>query len=264
MFLNNRTTGASCKNTVDIIATSISLYDANGNGHYTDINDVFVNQDQVIVAEPNEKGIFEFPDDQVNDNNVSGLQSMIEYIKTHSRQKPNITYEDNSLTIVKKRVNASKKSFLYEDNQTINKINKTINKINKQFVVDDSSHYTIKKNHNKIIKQYFHDDNLVLHKINNTTNNNSFKNYHTVTLQDNHNFIEQTNVNNRTTKIIPNYIHQDHYHYLAKSSDAYSKSYIDDWISNMQSIIDILSSRILTLENEYATLTNQNNPGSLY
>ena len=150
MFLNNRTTGASCKNTVDIIATSISLYDANGNGHYTDINDVFVNQDQVIVAEPNEKGIFEFPDDQVNDNNVSGLQSMIEYIKTHSRQKPNITYEDNSLTIVKKRVNASKKSFLYEDNQTINKINKTINKINKQFLVDDSSHYTIKKNHIKL------------------------------------------------------------------------------------------------------------------
>ena len=85
MYLNNRTTGASLKNTVDIIANSISLYDPSGSGRYNDINDVFVNQDQVISAEPNDRGIFEFPVDKINDDNVSGIQSMIDYIRTHNR-----------------------------------------------------------------------------------------------------------------------------------------------------------------------------------
>ena len=108
MYLNNRTTGASCKNIVDVIANSIALYDATDNGHYADLNDLFVNQAQVIKAEPNQSAVFEYPNDKINNENGSGLQSMIEYIRTH-KPKPSFAYEDNSLTIVKKRVDASSK-----------------------------------------------------------------------------------------------------------------------------------------------------------
>jgi hypothetical protein len=225
---------------VDVIANSIAIYDATGNGHYTDLNEKFVNQSQVVSAERNQRAIFEYPDDQINNLNVSGLQSMIEYIRTH-KPKPSFTYEDNSLTIVKKRVNASKKQFLYEDNQTLNKINKTINKINKQYIFEDSNHYNVKKNFNKTTKQFFYDDNLILNKITNTTNNNSLKHYHTITVQDNHNLTKQTTINNMTTKIIPTYIYQDNCYYLTKGSDGYAKAYIDEYISNVDGLINILS-----------------------
>lgn len=263
MYLNNRTTGASCKNTVDVIATSISLYDPTDNGHYTDLNDVFVNKTQVISAQPNESAVFEYPDDQINNQNVSGLQSMIDYIRTH-KPKPSFTYEDNSLTIVKKRVNASNKHFIFEDNQTLNKINKTINKTNKQYVFDDSHHYTIKKNFNKTKKQFFYDDNLFLNRTTNTTNNNSYKHYQTVTTQDHYNMTKHTTVNNRTTRIIPTYIYQDNCFYLTKGSEGYPKAYVDEWFVTTQNLINILSNRILTLENQYAELSNQVNPGSQY
>ena len=175
MFLNNRTTGASCKNIVDIVANSIQLYDPNGSGHYTNIDDIFVKQSQVIPATQNASGVFDFPPESINDYNVSGLQSMIDYINTHTRTKPSYSYEDNSSIIIKKKINASKKQFVYEDNQTLNKINKTINKINKQFVFDDNSTYTMKKNLNKTTKQLFYDDTILYNRVNNTTNNNNYK-----------------------------------------------------------------------------------------
>ena len=227
------------------------------------MNAIFVNKANVISAEPNQSAVFEYPNDQINNQNVSGLQSMIEYIKTH-KPTPSFTYEDSSLTIVKKRVNTSKKDFHYEDNQTLNKINKTINKINKKYLFDDSNHYNVKKNFNKTTKQFFYDDNLIFNKTINTTTNNSLKHYHTITVQDNHNLTKQTTINNRTTKIIPTYIYQDNCYYLTKGSDGYAKAYIDEYISNVDGLISILSARILTLENQYATLTNQLNPGSQY
>ena len=165
---------------------------------------------------------------------------MIDYIRTH-KPKPSFTYEDNSLTIVKKRVDASSKHFIYEDNQTLNKINKTVNKTNKHYIFDDWSHYNIRKNSNKTTKQFFYDDNLFLNKTTNTKNNNSFKQYHTVTVQDHHTFTKQTTINNRTTKIIPTYIHQDNCYYLNKGTDGYSKAYVDEWMANMLNLISIFT-----------------------
>ena len=120
----NKSSGPSCSNIVDLVASSISLVD--NTGHYNDINDIFLHQDEVITA--NKIGNkYEYPAESINDENVSGLQSMINYINTHMpKPKAGYSYEDNSITLIKKKVNNSSKHFNFEDNLTLNKINPSI------------------------------------------------------------------------------------------------------------------------------------------
>ena len=128
-----RTTGASLTNSVDLNANNISVFD-NTAGKYININDKYINTSEVIKATKNEQQQYEYPSDEITDTNISGLLSMINYIKTHSQNKGvNYYYEDNSNIIIKKKINNSTKSLIFDDNLTLNKINKTIKKfINNQ------------------------------------------------------------------------------------------------------------------------------------
>ena len=103
-----RATGASLLNTVDINANNISVFD-NKQSKYININKVYVHDSQIIEATQNENKKYEYPSEDINDNNISGLHSMINYINTHTGKKPNYYfYEDNSNINIKK--NDSKKN----------------------------------------------------------------------------------------------------------------------------------------------------------
>ena len=110
----NRSSGPSCTNIVDLVATTISL--VGNTGHYNDINDIFLHKDEVITAIQNGNK-YEYPNESINDENVSGLQSMINYINTHMpKPKAGYSYEDISITLIKKKVNNSSKHHNFEDN----------------------------------------------------------------------------------------------------------------------------------------------------
>ena len=64
----NKSSGPSCSNIVDFVASSISLID--NTGHYNDINDIFLHQDEVITANKIGKS-YEYPSESINDENVS-------------------------------------------------------------------------------------------------------------------------------------------------------------------------------------------------
>jgi hypothetical protein len=88
-------------------------------GNYININDKYINTSEVIKATKNEQQQYEYPSDKITDTNISGLLSMINYIKTHSQNKGvNYYYEDNSNIIIKKKINNSTKSLIFDDNLT--------------------------------------------------------------------------------------------------------------------------------------------------
>ena len=105
-----RTTGASLLNTVDISANNISVFD-NQQEKYVNINEVYVHNSQIIEATKSENNKYEYPTEDINDHNVSGLQSMINYFNTHTGKKPNYYfYEDSTNINIKKKINNSLKN----------------------------------------------------------------------------------------------------------------------------------------------------------
>ena len=268
----NKSSGPSCTNIVDLVATSISLVD--NTGHYNDINDIFLHKDEVITA--NQIGTkYEYPNETINDENVSGLQSMINYINTHMpKPKSGYAYEDNSITSIKKKVNNSSRFFNFEDNLTLNKVNKSVNHNIKQFVLEDNSTTILKKKINKSKKQLFYEDTVQINKKITTTNNSTYKHYsmvnvmdnHTtnkstkitnstykhysmVNVNDNHTTNKSTKITNITTKRLPCYIHQDNHFYFNKTvtgsgpvdlSNYYPKDYVDSWTTSLQNLNNIL------------------------
>ena len=95
-----RTTGASLTNSVDINANSISLFD-NTTNKYENIENVFVKDSHIMTAIPNESIVYEYPPDSINDDNISGLKSMIKYITTKAKRS-SFNFGDNSNIIIKK------------------------------------------------------------------------------------------------------------------------------------------------------------------
>jgi hypothetical protein len=239
---------------VDLVANSISLVDDSGKP--TNIRDFFVNKDEVIKAVQVD-GSWQYPPETINDENVSGLKSMINYIKSNtSKAKPGYSYEDNSTTIQKKKINASKKHYNFDESLTLNKVNRTINQTKKQFVFDDNSSIVIKKSINKSRKQLFLDDTFLYTRVDNSTKNNTYKHYNMVNLNDSCSMIKQNTINNITTKIIPCYINQENTFYYSKSVtggtidgvDYYSKGQVDNLITYLQNSINNLTEQIYALQ----------------
>ena len=79
MFRNSYATGMNLRGTVDIIANSVSLDDQN---EINEIRTLFLNSSRIKSATENNK-LYEFNDSDINDDNVPGLESMIDYCKTH-------------------------------------------------------------------------------------------------------------------------------------------------------------------------------------
>ena len=82
----NRSSGPSCNNLVDLVANFISLVDDSGKP--TNIRDFFVNKGEVIKAIQTD-GSWKYPPETINAESVSGLKSMINYIRA-TRQKRNL------------------------------------------------------------------------------------------------------------------------------------------------------------------------------
>ena len=122
-----RATGASLLNTVDINANNISVFD-NKQSKYININKVYVHDSQIIEATENENKKYEFPSEDINDNNISGLHSMINYINTHTGKKPNYFFTKIIQILISKR----KQIILRKDIHMMNQIF-TI-KLQKQFL----------------------------------------------------------------------------------------------------------------------------------
>ncbi len=215
-----RATGANLFNTVEINANNISLFD-DEQRKYVNINQVYVHDSQIIEALPNDNNKFEYPIEDINDNNISGLHSMINYINTHTRKKPNYYfYEDNFNINVKKKINKSSKKYLYDETNVYNKITDTITHIIRNQTLEDNSNIIIKKSINRSKKNYIYDDNTILNNINKTTTSKIYKHYSISNL--NENFLSNKTIinNNITRKIIPNYIQEDNYFYFSKNNDA--------------------------------------------
>ena len=228
-----RTTGASLTNSVDINANNISVFD-NKQSKYVNINQVYIHDSQIIEASQKENHKFEYPIEDINDDNISGLHSMINYINTHTGKKPNYYfYEDNSNINIKKKINNSSKKYSFDKNNIYNKITKTISHIMKNQIIEDNSNIIIKKSINRSKKNYIYDDNTILNKINKITNSNIYKHYSVSNLSENI-LSNKTIINNNITrKTIPNYIQEDNYFYFSKNYDSI--------LSQIISSIDILN-----------------------
>ena len=214
-----RATGASLLNTVDINANNISVFD-NKQSKYININEVYIHDSQIIEATPNENNKYEYPSEDINDNNISGLHSMINYINTHTGKKPNYYfYEDNTNINIKKKINNSLKKYSFDESNIYNKITKTISHIIKNQTLEDNSSIYIKKSTNTSKKNYIYDDKSIINKINKITNSNIYKHYSISNLQENI-LSNKTIINNNITrKTIPNFIQEDNYFYFSKNYD---------------------------------------------
>ena len=85
----NRNNGLNMRNYIDILANSISLIDGD---EAVNIRDLFVEETQIKsnheVEDVNtHKKSYEYNTEDINDENISGLESMIRYIKSHSSNK---------------------------------------------------------------------------------------------------------------------------------------------------------------------------------
>ena len=101
----NRNNGLNMRNYIDILANSISLIDGD---EVINIRDLFVEVTKVKsnheVEDVNtHKKSYEYNLEDINDDNVSGLESMIRYFKSHSPSISKIiqNYEDTTNITVK-------------------------------------------------------------------------------------------------------------------------------------------------------------------
>ena len=92
-------------NLINVQANRISLVQGNA---INDITDIFVEDQQIKTATLRpDTNKYEYNISDINNTNVSGLQSMINYINTHKpKSQPSITYEENNY-YVKKVSNSS-------------------------------------------------------------------------------------------------------------------------------------------------------------
>ena len=80
-------------NLINVHANTISLVQGN---EINDITDIFVENQQIKTATlRSDTKKYEYNIADINNTNVSGLQSMINYINTHKpKSQPSITYEE--------------------------------------------------------------------------------------------------------------------------------------------------------------------------
>ena len=81
-------------NLINVQANKIGLVQGNT---INDINDIFVEKSQIKTASLHaDTNKYEYNDNEINNTNVPGLRSIIDYIKTHQpKTQPSINYEEN-------------------------------------------------------------------------------------------------------------------------------------------------------------------------
>ena len=190
----NRNNGLNMRNFIDILANSISLIDGD---EAINIRDLFVEESQIKsnyeVEDPiTHKKTYEYMTEDINDDNVSGLESMIRYIKSHSNSiNKNIqNYEDTTNILVKKDNHISNNYLLnnetFINNQSV--INHLIKKYYSHYSGEDIFNLNIKHNNHKVINNFINEDtvNFNIKKHNNTTiNNYENKTVHNISHEDN-------------------------------------------------------------------------------
>ena len=121
--MNTQNNGPSLTGVVDIIANSISLFEDNGTTK--NINDIFINENDISTAEPydvqiDEHGnviqMYQFVGD-INDTKVAGLESLLNYMNENFFSKDEPAVNENYYNITKKHFN--------EDIQNIYNIDKS-------------------------------------------------------------------------------------------------------------------------------------------
>ena len=204
----NRNNGLNMRNFIDILANSISLIEGD---EAVNIRDLFVEESQIKsnyeVEDPiTHKKSYEYNTEDINDESISGLESMIRYIKSHSKSiNKNIqNYEDTTNIIVKKDNHISNNYLLNNETSINNKsvIYHLIKNHYSHYSGEDIFNLNIKNNH-KVINNFNNEDtvNFNIKKHNNTTiNNYENKTVHNISHEDN--VIYNTIVNNYKNIII--------------------------------------------------------------
>ena len=208
------------RNTREITANSISIL--TDDNLIENIFDIFTRLRNIIKAKQtidpySGKVTHYFEPSDINDHNVPGLKSMIDYFETNYKLKHNtFVFEDNLSMIVKKNKTNKTNNFVNDDNSmTIikkNKINKTNN-----FFNDDNSMTLIKKNYKQNVHHnILQNDTMTLNKVNKTQKvANVFNNI------DNHTFSRSVRNKNEYHSINN---HENHYfnktHYSSNHHNA--------------------------------------------
>jgi hypothetical protein len=159
--MNTQNNGPSLTGVVDIIANSISLFQ--DNGAVKNINDIFINENDISTAEPydvqiDENGntiqMYQFTGD-IDDTKVAGLESLLNYMNENFFSKDEPAVNENYYNITKKHFN--------EDIQNI-------------YNIDKSKSYNI-KNHRYTDDYYYNKKQFINNNIiNNITKKNTINN----------------------------------------------------------------------------------------
>ena len=105
--MNTQNNGPSLTGVVDITANSISLFQDNGTTK--NINDIFINENDISTAEPydvqiDEHGnviqMYQFVGD-INDTKVAGLESLLNYMNENFFSKDEPAVNENYYNITK-------------------------------------------------------------------------------------------------------------------------------------------------------------------
>jgi hypothetical protein len=82
-------------NLINVQANQISLVQGNA---INDITNIFVEKQRIKTATLHtDTNTYEYNLSDINNTNISGLESMINYVKTHKpKSHPSITYEENN------------------------------------------------------------------------------------------------------------------------------------------------------------------------
>ena len=108
-----------------------------------------------MEASKNTNNVYEYPSEDITDENISGLKSMLDYINSHSKKNVNYYYEDNNNIMFKKKINKSKKTLNLEENCIYNKITNTITHIFRNWNYEDNTSMYIRKQINRSKKYLY-------------------------------------------------------------------------------------------------------------
>ena len=109
VIMNTQNNGPSLTGVVDITANSISLFQDNGTTK--NINDIFINENDISTAEPydvpiDENGnviqMYQFLGD-INDTKVAGLESILNYINDNFLSKAGPAVNGHYYNTIKKQ-----------------------------------------------------------------------------------------------------------------------------------------------------------------
>ena len=121
--MNAQNNGPSLTGVVDIIANSISLFQ--DNGAVKNINDIFINENDISTAEPYDVAIDELGNTiqmyqflgEISDTKIPGLESILNYMNENFFSKDEPAVNENYYNITKTHFN--------EDIQNIYNIDKS-------------------------------------------------------------------------------------------------------------------------------------------